>query len=309
MGKRLSRIGVDVGGTKIEAIALAEDGTELHRQRVATPQGDYQGTIEAIIAMVGQLEIRFGIQATVGLGIPGAMDRDSGLVKNANSVCLIGQPLQTDLESALERSIRITNDANCFVVSEAVDGAAVGAEIVFGVIVGTGCGGGIAIRGEAINGLNAIAGEWGHNALPWSTAAELDGALCYCGHHGCIETWLSGPGFVRDYRNNGGAASIDAADIVLRAAGGESCAEAALARYEDRMARSLASVINIIDPDIIVLGGGMSNVSRLYQNVPKLWQQYVFTNRCKTPLVPPLHGDSNGVRGAAWLWSDGEVSV
>lgn len=308
MAEQLQRIGVDLGGTKIEAMALDRSGHELCRRRVATPQGDYLATVDAIVGLVEGIERDYGRQGSVGIGIPGAMERDSGLVKNANSVCLIGQPLQGDLELRLGRAVRITNDANCFAVSEAVDGAAAGATVVFGVIVGTGCGGGIAIHGEAISGLNSIAGEWGHNALPWPTHAELDGAHCYCGHNGCIETWLSGPGFVRDYQRGGGDTALDAAAIVTAAEGGDACAEAALQRYEDRMARALASIINVLDPDVIVLGGGMSNVGRLYQHVPRLWTQYVFTNRCETRLVPPRHGDSSGVRGAAWLWGDDEIA-
>ncbi len=296
------RIGIDLGGTKIEAIALDSNGDLLCRHRVATPQGDYHGTVAAIISLVRRIEEEYQLRGSVGMGIPGAMARDTGLVKNANSVCLIGQPLQRDIEEQLQREIRITNDANCFAVSESVDGAAAGAQVVFGVIVGTGCGGGIAINGQAITGLNAIAGEWGHNALPWPNRDESDGADCYCGHRGCIETWLSGPGFVRDYHDHGGDRSLNAADVVAVAERGDVVAESALQRYEDRMARSLASIINVLDPEIIVLGGGMSNVSRLYRNVPNLWERYVFTNRCSTPLVPPRHGDSSGVRGAAWLW-------
>jgi len=297
------RIGIDLGGTKIEGIALDDNGKELLRQRVASPQGNYPATITAVVNLIQQLEAISQQTGTVGIGIPGAISPATRLVKNANSTWLIGKPLHADLEQALSRPVRIANDANCFVVSEATDGAARGAEIVFGVIIGTGTGGGVYISGKEITGINAIAGEWGHNPLPWPKPEEYPGRECYCGKTGCIETWLSGPGFTQDHQLQGGKGDT-AKDIVALAGQGDKLAESALQRYEDRMARALASVINIIDPEIIVLGGGMSNISRLYRNVPKLWEQYVFSDHVATRLVPPLHGDSSGVRGAAWLWNN-----
>jgi fructokinase len=297
------RIGIDLGGTKIEGVALDKHGKELLRRRADTPQGDYQATINAIVTLVQLLEAETQQTGTVGIGIPGAISPKTHVVKNANSTWLIGKHLHTDLEQALARRVRIANDANCFVVSEATDGAARGAEVVFGVIVGTGTGGGVYIKGEEITGINAIAGEWGHNPLPWPTPDEYPGSKCYCGRKGCIETWLSGPGFTNDHQTHGGKGNT-AKDIVALAEQGDKLAEAALHRYEDRMARALATVINIIDPEIIVLGGGMSNITRLYTNVPRLWPQYVFSDHIATKLVPPLHGDSSGVRGAAWLWNE-----
>ncbi len=294
------RIGIDLGGTKIEAIALDDAGHELLRQRVATPQQDYAATLAAIHDLVQHIESRTGQQGRVGIGIPGAVSPHSGLVKNANSTWLIGQPLQPDLEASLSRQIRIANDANCFVVSEATDGAAAGQGVVFGVIIGTGTGGGIAIDGRPLVGANAIGGEWGHNPLPWPEDNERPGPACYCGKHGCIETWLSGPGFVRDHQASGGE-EARAEDIVARAAEGDLLAEASLQRYENRLARALASLINVLDPDVIVLGGGMSNIARLYENVPRIWTRFVFSDHVSTKLLPPVHGDSSGVRGAAWL--------
>ncbi len=300
-GGKLIRIGVDLGGTKIEAIALSDKGTEMARRRVATPQNDYAATLTTIAALVQGLESELGEQGTVGIGIPGAISPATGLVKNANSTWLIGKPLDRDLQQILARPIRLANDANCFVVSEATDGAAAGAAVVFGVIVGTGTGGGIAIHARPLTGPNAIAGEWGHNPLPWPGEDELPGPDCYCGQQGCIETWLSGPGFANAYRRMGGD-ELNAEAIVSRVEQGETLAETQLQMYEDRMARALASVINLLDPDVIVLGGGMSNIGRLYNNVPKRWGKYVFSDQVATRLVPPLHGDSSGVRGAAWLW-------
>jgi len=296
------RIGIDLGGTKIEAIALDNSGVELYRQRIDTPQGDYRETVEAIVTLVQVLEAETRQTGTVGIGIPGAISPATNLIKNANSTWLIGKPLHNDLEHALSRPVRIENDANCFVVSEATDGAARSFDVVFGVIIGTGTGGGIYVRGKEITGTNAIAGEWGHNPLPWPTPDEYPGHECYCGKLGCIETWLSGPGFSKDHQMHGGKGNT-ARDIVLLAEQGDETANTSLLRYEDRMARALATVINIIDPDVIVLGGGMSNVTRLYSNVPKLWGEYVFSDQVITRLVPPLHGDSSGVRGAAWLWN------
>ena len=296
------RIGIDLGGTKIEGIALDDAGHELFRKRINSPQGNYQNTLNAIVDLIIEIEKTIQDKGTVGIGIPGMISPQTGLVKNANSTWLIGQPLKKDLESLLKRDIRIENDANCFVVSEATDGAAKNAEIVFGVIIGTGTGGGIFIRGQSIIGANAIAGEWGHNPLPWPSSSELPGRNCYCGKQGCIETWLSGPGFEKDHQLiNKLTHPILAKEIVLLAKSGDKTAQASLQRYEKRLAKSLASIINIIDPDVIVLGGGMSNIQSLYSNVPKLWGEYVFSDSVNTKLVPPKHGDSSGVRGAAWL--------
>ncbi|MDZ7661717.1 ROK family protein [Thiohalophilus sp.] len=295
------RIGIDLGGTKIEGIALDDQGNELLRKRVDTPRGDYPATLQAVTDLVHDLEAETEQRATVGMGIPGAISPATGRVKNANSTWLIGQPLQIDLQDKLGRELKIENDANCFITSEATDGAAAGAEIVFGVIVGTGTGGGVYVRGHSIVGRNAIAGEWGHNPLPWPKEDEYPGRDCYCGRKGCIETWLSGPGFAYDHRMSTGQDHTPN-EIVKLAQEGDNFAEASLERYEERMAKSLASVINILDPDVIVLGGGMSNIQRLYDNVPKLWNPYVFSDRVDTQLVPPKHGDSSGVRGAAWLW-------
>jgi fructokinase len=295
------RIGVDLGGTKIEAIALDRDGRALARRRLPTPRNDYAGTLEAIAGLVAGLEREQGRAASVGVGIPGAISPATGLVKNANSTWLIGKPLDSDLAAALGRPVRLANDANCFAVSEATDGAAAGARVVFGVIVGTGTGGGVVVDGRPLVGANAIAGEWAHNPLPWPRPEELPGPRCYCGKRGCIETWLSGPGFSAFYARATGCA-LTAKEIVQRALEGDGAAEAALQAYEKRMARALAGVINILDPDVIVLGGGMSNITRLYDNVPNHWGEYVFSDRVDTRLVPPKHGDSSGVRGAAWLW-------
>lgn len=293
------RLGIDLGGTKIEIAAFTPDGKELLRRRIATPQGDYAATVNAVATLVQQVESELQMGGSVGVGMPGAESRISGLIKNANSTCLIGQPLRHDLETALRREVRLANDANCFALSEAVDGAAAGAEVVFGVILGTGCGGGIVVRGQIIAGANAIAGEWGHNPLPWPADHERPGPACYCGKHGCIETWLSGPGLARDHLTQTGE-NLTAAAIASSTA--PTC-QASMARYEDRLARALAHVINIFDPDVIVLGGGLSNIARLYENVPRLWPQHVFSDHVATRLVAPEHGDSSGVRGAAWLWN------
>jgi len=301
MASERIRIGIDLGGTKIEAIALGEGGEELARRRVATPRRDYEKTLGVIVKLVEGIEGELKARGSVGIGIPGMISPATGLIKNANSTVLISHALDKDLRQALGREIRIANDANCFAISEAVDGAAAGAEVVFGVIVGTGTGGGIVVRGKVLTGPNAIAGEWGHNPLPWPRAEELPGPDCYCGKKGCIETFLSGPGMARDYLKTTGK-SLDPAEIVTLASHGEEAAAACLDRYEDRMARGLAHVINILDPTIIVLGGGMSNIQRLYTNVPKLWGRYVFSDYVDTRLVSPRHGESSGVRGAAWLW-------
>jgi fructokinase len=296
------RIGIDLGGTKIEGIALDDAGVEIFRKRIDAPQGVYKDTINAIVELVSEIETATDDKGTVGIGIPGTISPKTGLVKNANSTWLIGQPLHTDLEALLKRDVRIENDANCFVVSEATDGAAKGAEIVFGVIIGTGTGGGVFIRGQSIIGANAIAGEWGHNPLPWPTQDELPDRECYCGKQGCIETWLSGPGFAADHKlRNHQPNSISAKDIVSLAQQGDEYAQESLELYEERLAKSLATIINVIDPDVIVLGGGMSNIKQLYKNIPKRWDKYVFSDHINTKLVPPKHGDSSGVRGAAWL--------
>jgi fructokinase len=298
------RIGIDLGGTKIEGILLAGHD-EILRLRVDTPRDDYAATVEAIASLADTLERRGGARGSIGVGIPGTMSADTGLVKNANSVWLIGKPLRDDLTRRLGREVRMANDANCFAISEATDGAGAGADVVFGVIVGTGVGGGIVVRGQVVAGAHGIAGEWGHNGLPWPRDEERPGPACYCGQHGCIETFLSGPGLMGDFERQTGRRELPR-EIAAAAERGEPEAEAALSRYEDRMARSLASVINVLDPDVIVLGGGMSNVDRLYANVPRLWKSSVFnrgeTRGLHTRLLRATHGDSSGVRGAAWLW-------
>lgn len=277
------RIGIALGGTKIEGIALDANGRVLLRRRVPTPQGDYRATVEAVAALVMAVEEETHDRGTVGVGIPGALSRVTGLVKNANSTCLIGRSLQGDLEAALGRPVRLANDANCFALSEAVDGAGKDAAVVFGVILGTGVGGGIVVNGRVIEGPNAIAGEWGHNPLPLPVGDDLPLRPCYCGRSGCIETYLCGPALARE----GGASN-----------------EVAIARYESRLARALAGVINVLDPDVIVLGGGVSNVDRLYATVPQLWAAHVFSDHVATRLSKHAHGDSSGVRGAAWLWNE-----
>lgn len=285
MADERKRIGIDLGGTKIEVAVLDSARNTLMRERVPTPAGDYEATVAAIAQLIGRAEQIAGPQASVGIGTPGSASKRSGAMINANSTVLIGRPLQRDIENALGRSIRMTNDANCFVLSEAADGAASGADVVFGVILGTGVGGALAVRKRVIAGANGIAGEWGHNPLPWARGDERPGPKCYCGKFGCIETFLSGPALARE-----------------RELSGE---EAALERYEDRLARALASVINVVDPDAIVLGGGVSNTARLYRTVPQLFSQYVFSDSIRTLLVKAWHGDSSGVRGAAMLWEEG----
>ena len=292
-------IGIDLGGSKIEIIALGVDGAELLRRRIPTPQGDYEATLDAIVSLVRDAEVDLGDAATIGIGTPGALSPATGRSKNANSTCLIGRPLKHDLEARLGRAIRIENDANCFALSEAIDGAAAGACVVLGVILGTGVGGGIVIDGAIVTGANAIAGEWGHNPLPVANASEVPGPACYCGRSGCIETWLSGPGLARDYDGASGRA-LDAREIAARA-GEDAAAAAALERYEVRLARALALVVNILDPEVIVLGGGLSNIERLYASIPRLWVPHVFSDTIATRLVRNRHGDSSGVRGAAWL--------
>jgi fructokinase len=296
------RLGVDLGGTKIEAVVL--DGTHrvAWRERVPTPRGDYAGTIAAIRGLVERGERAAGAPCTVGLGIPGAVSPATRLIKNANSTWLNGRPFVADLETALGREVRVANDANCLAVSEAADGAAAGAGVVFGVILGTGTGGGLVVDGRPIIGANAIGGEWGHNPLPWPADDERPGPACYCGRAGCIETFLSGPGLAADYARRGGVSGTDAVGVVDRAAAGEGLAAAAVEAWLDRMARALATLINIVDPDVIVAGGGLSQVTRLYDDVPARWGAYVFSDRVATRFVPAAHGDASGVRGAAWLW-------
>ena len=292
------RIGIDLGGTKIEIVALAADGAELLRRRVPAPRGDYEATLSAVAGLIQKAESEVGQCGSVGIGIPGAESRVTGLIKNANSTWLIGQPLRRDLQAVLKREVRLANDANCFALSEATDGAAAGAEVVFGVILGTGVGGGIVVNGKVLAGANAIAGEWGHNRLPGDEAAWPE---CYCGRRGCVETFLSGPGMQRDHAGVNGEIA-DPAAIGARAAAGDAACEATLRRYEARCARALAAVINILDPDIVVLGGGLSNLDRIYENVPKLWSTHVFSDQVATRLMKNRHGDASGVRGAAWLW-------
>ena len=294
------RIGIDLGGTKIEGIALRDDGSELARQRVATPQS-YEGSVDAIASLVHSLESQVGMTGTVGVGIPGALPPGRGVVKNANSTWLIGKPLGSDLTERLGRDIRIMNDANCFAISEATDGAGAAATVVFGVILGTGVGGGIVVGGKILEGPNLIAGEWGHNPLPWMHPSELPGPPCYCGKRGCIETFLSGPGFERDHAIRNGR-RLRGPEIVTAASSGDREAEASLRIYHDRLARALASVVNVLVPDVIVLGGGMSNLPELAPSVSALLPKYVFSDTVLTRVVRNMHGDTSGVRGAAWLW-------
>ncbi len=301
MNKSSLRLGIDLGGTKIELIALDPAHRVLLRRRMPTPRGDYPATLSAIAALVRDAEHELAARGSIGIGTPGAVSPATGRMKNCNSTWLNGQPLKEDLERLLAREVRIANDANCFALSEAVDGAAAGAEVVFGVILGTGCGAGVVVRGQVLTGANAIAGEWGHNPLPWPRDDERPGPACYCGKTGCVETWVSGPGLARDLHASTGM-RLTAEEIVRLAAAGDAACEAALARYEDRLARGLAHVINLLDPQVIVLGGGLSNIARLYEDIPRLWGRYVFSDRVDTRLVPPMHGDSSGVRGAAWLW-------
>lgn len=295
------RIGVDLGGTKIEFVALERDGRELHRHRIATPRFDYEGTVRAIAEAVEGIEKKLGRGATVGVGIPGTISAKTGLVKNANSTWLIGKPFDKDLSRAVGREVRCANDANCLAVSEATDGAGAGKHVVFAVILGTGCGGGIAVDGRVHSGSNGVAGEWGHSTLPWMRPEEYPGQPCYCGRNGCIETWISGTGLEADYKRATGD-TLKGPEIIARSGAGEPAAVAALDRFEDRLTRGLAGVINLLDPDVIVLGGGVSQIPRLYKNVPGRLKEYVFGKEADTPVLPAKHGDSSGVRGAAWLW-------
>jgi predicted NBD/HSP70 family sugar kinase len=295
------RIGIDLGGTKIEAIALDSRGSVLLRHRVPTPAGDAEATIAAIRDLVLEVEAKLGGTGTVGIGTPGSLSPVSGLLRNANSTCLNGLPLDKLIAAALGREVRIANDANCFALSEAADGAAAGAPVVFGVILGTGVGGGVVIDGKLLHGRHAIGGEWGHNPLPWPTDAERPGPLCFCGRHGCMERFVSGPGMSDDHQAVTGE-TLTAEEIAAQAEGGDGPAQATIDRYVDRLARGLAHVMNLVDPDVIVLGGGLSNLALLYDAVPARWGRYVFSDVVATRLVPPIHGDSSGVRGAAWLW-------
>jgi fructokinase len=295
------RLGIDLGGTKIEILALDPLGVEVFRQRVATPQGDYAATLRAIAELVDNAERALGTMGSVGIGTPGSISRATGLLRGSNSVCMNGQPIKRDLEQVLGRPVRITNDANCFALSEASDGAGRGADVVFGVILGTGVGGGVVVGGRVLDGPNAIAGEWGHNPLPWPRDDERPGDPCFCGHNGCVETFLSGPSLVRDHLRITGAA-LTTHEIVARATRDDKECVASLARYEERLARALAHVVNIVDPDVIVLGGGLSNIDALYVDVPKLWNDWIFSDRVDTRLSKHIHGDASGVRGAAWLW-------
>ena len=295
------RIGIDLGGTKIEALAIDLNGSELTRHRVSTPRGDYAGTIAAMVELVNRIEHENSQTGTVGAGIPGTISRMTGLVKNANSTWLNGKKLREDLSSELGREVRVANDANCLAVSEATDGAAAGKQVVFGVILGTGCGGGVAFDGRVHDGINGVSGEWGHTPLPWASGDEVPGPECYCGKRGCLEMWVSGTGLGRDFAAVTGR-SLSGPEIMAACQAGDPDAEAALARLEDRLARGLAVVANILDPDVFVFGGGLSKVERIYANVARLLPKYVFGAEVNTPLLPARFGDSSGVRGAAWLW-------
>jgi len=295
------RLGVDLGGTKIAAVVLDDRGEIVWQRRIPTPREDYPGTLAAIGGLVEQAERDLAERCSVGLGIPGAVSPATGRIKNANSTWLNGQPFHEDLERRLGRPVRLTNDANCLAMSESFDGAAANAMVVFGIILGTGVGGGVAVRGEILSGANAIAGEWGHNPLPWPDDDERPGRRCYCGLHGCIETFLSGPGLASDYRDRGGAV-ISAEQVVDRAGSGEPLAIETLDVWERRLAKSLATVVNLLDPDVVVAGGGLSNIGRIYENVPVLWRKWIFSDAVVTRFVQARHGDSSGVRGAARLW-------
>ncbi|MAA74442.1 MAG: fructokinase [Salinisphaeraceae bacterium] len=296
------RLGVDLGGTKIEAVILSPAGDVLARERVATPANDYEATLHAIVGLIRSVENAAGVRdLPLGIGTPGALCPQTGRLKNANSTCLNGQPLDADLARLLKRPLRLANDANCLAVSEASDGAGAGAQTVFAVILGTGVGGGVVHRGQLLSGPHAIAGEWGHNPLPWPAIEEVPGPVCWCGQSGCLETWLSGPGLAADHRQHSGEA-ISGEQIVAAAGRGYAAAELSLQRLESRLGRALAMVVNILDPDVIVLGGGLSRIDRLYENVPPVMAEYVFSASLETRLLPAVFGDSSGVRGAAWLW-------
>jgi fructokinase len=296
------RIGIDLGGTKTEVIVIDHSGSTLLRKRIPTERDKYENILGTITRLVNEAEAEVKVKCNVGVGIPGTIDAELQTVKNANTTVLNGKPLAKDLSQRLDRKVRVTNDANCFALSEAMDGAGAGAHVVFGVIVGTGCGGGIIVDGKPLTGLNGLAGEWGHNRLNDATAEETPGHPCYCGKHGCVETWISGTGFENDYERRSGT-RLKGLEVVAKAEAGDQVAEAAIQALENRMARALSQIINIIDPEVIVLGGGVSNINRLYDNVPKIWDQWIFSNTpVKTALRKNIHGDSSGVRGAAWLW-------
>jgi fructokinase len=299
------RIGVDLGGTKIEAIALDSAGATLARRRIPAPRDDYRATLEAIAGLIAAIESETGRQGSIGIGAPGAISPFTGRLRNANSVWLNGQPLDQDLAARLKRPVRIANDADCFALSEATDGAGRGARTVFGVILGTGTGGGVVVDGRLLAGPNAIAGEWGHNPLPWPAPDETPGPACYCGKQGCIETFLSGPGMAADHARRTGR-TLTPPEIQAEAAGGEPAALETLRRHADRLARGLAAVVDLLDPDVIVLGGGLSNLPQLYAQLPGLIRPYLFCDGIATRILPPVHGDSGGVRGAAWLWGSAE---
>jgi len=300
------RLGIDLGGTKIACVVLDAEARVRFERRTPTPRHDYDATIASIATLVRDAETQVRASCTVGIGIPGAISPASGLVKNANSTWLNGRPLRTDLERALGREVRLANDANCLAMSEAADGAAADAEVVFGVIIGTGTGGGIVANRRVLTGPNAVAGEWGHNPLPWPDAEELPGPECYCGQVGCIETFLSGPGLAADYRRRGGG-EVAGEEIVARAGRGEPLAVRSLAAWTRRLAKSLATVINVLDPDAIVVGGGLSRIQSIYADVPRLWGAWVFSDVVNTRFVPSKYGDASGVRGAAWLWEQGRT--
>jgi fructokinase len=299
------RIGIDLGGTKIEGVALASGGAELSRRRIATPRGDYAASVVAIRDLVAALEAVAGLPGTVGIAIPGSISPITGLLQNGNSIWLNGKPFDRDLAAALARPVRLANDANCFALSEAVDGAGAGKRSVFGVIIGTGCGGGIVVDGRLIDGPRGIGGEWGHNPLPWAGADEAPGPRCWCGRHGCMETWVSGPAIAADHARITSQV-LSTEEIVARAAVGEPAAVASLDRHASRLARGLAHVVNIIDPDVIVLGGGLSKLAHLYETLPRLTPPHIFADAASIDIRPPKWGDAGGVRGAAWLWDDPE---
>ncbi|MFO1102581.1 MAG: ROK family protein [Methylocystis sp.] len=306
MTRDLIRIGVDLGGAKIEAIALDAKGETLARRRVATPAHDYQAIVKSIAALVGDIDSDIGRRGAVGVGAPGAISTHTGLVKNSNTAVVNGKPLDVDLSQALARPVRVANDANCFALSEAVDGAGRGAGVVFGVILGTGVGGGIIVNGGIVEGRNRVAGEWGHTPLPWMTEDEYPGERCFCGHRGCVETFLNGAGLSRDYERRSGEGR-SATEIAVLAEAGDAFARESLERYQDRLARGLAVVVDLIDPDVIVLGGGLSNISLIYDGLAARVGEYAFTDAFDTKILPNVHGDSSGVRGAAWLWRAGEI--
>ncbi|MBI1981871.1 MAG: ROK family protein [Methylocystis sp.] len=306
MTRDLIRIGVDLGGTKIEAIALDADGKTLARRRIATPAHDYAAIVKAVAGLVGDMESDIGRRGAVGVGAPGAISTRSGLVKNSNTAVINGRPLDVDLSQALGRPVRVANDANCFALSEAIDGAGRGAGVVFGVILGTGVGGGVIVNGRIVEGRNRVAGEWGHAPLPWMTPQEYPGEPCFCGHKGCIETFLSGAGLSRDYERRS-SQRRGATEIAALAAAGDAVARKSLERYQDRLARALAMVVDLVDPDVMVLGGGLSNISRLYAGLAARVGENAFTDAFDTKILPNAHGDSSGVRGAAWLWSAAET--